>query len=211
MITSVLSKSYQLDVKQFCKEKTNGELPTAPIMWSCISRCRIRMAIPRAAVVNVMFMNRKSWRVLNKRPRCKYAGLANGTYVLVKIKVRNLLLRICQMVAALSLSAVSSSSPKKYGLFSRPGPCAVTLPVQGVSHPGVILCAKVKEGVAGGGSDMLKSKFRLFSSSGRVSGPFSRREKDAPSRMVEVGSHDMDLSLNIIPFFSDFGELMDWG
>lgn len=44
---------------------TYGELPTAPITLFLISVFRIRMAIPRAAVVNTILMNLKSYHLVN--------------------------------------------------------------------------------------------------------------------------------------------------
>lgn len=40
---------------------THGELPTAPIRWEPDSRSLIRIATANAEVVNVMFVNLKSY------------------------------------------------------------------------------------------------------------------------------------------------------
>lgn len=65
MITSVLCGQF---VKFYGGNRTNtyGELPTAPIIPLCNSISRIRIATPRAAVVNVILMNRKSWEVTSQ-------------------------------------------------------------------------------------------------------------------------------------------------
>ena len=46
---------------------TDGELPTAPMALFLISIFRIWMAIPRAAVVNAILMNLKSYYLVNRR------------------------------------------------------------------------------------------------------------------------------------------------
>lgn len=46
---------------------THGELPTAPIKSLSVSHCLIRIATAKAAVVNVMFVNLKSYEGVKVR------------------------------------------------------------------------------------------------------------------------------------------------
>jgi hypothetical protein len=48
---------------------TNGELPRIPVALLCLSTFRIRIATARAAVVNVILMNRNSYRVVSGNQR----------------------------------------------------------------------------------------------------------------------------------------------
>jgi hypothetical protein len=53
---------------------TNGELPRIPATSLRLSTLRIRIATARAAVANVILMNRNSYRVVSDDPRIPLKG-----------------------------------------------------------------------------------------------------------------------------------------
>jgi hypothetical protein len=65
---------------------TYGELPRTPVTSCSLSILRIRIATPRAAVVNVILMNRNNWQVVSGLPRNppeEYASPVEHKYYLI--------------------------------------------------------------------------------------------------------------------------------